>query len=146
MAKKPSSEHLVFATTDKYNRHDENGHEVLNPTPMQPPLGYKPTPSLAETIRQQVRQMQHLTDTEPETEEEADDFEIDEDPQPQSRWENDMIPSIKETRKRMREIEEEARLYANPAGVGAAVADPSPPQAATPSDNGAENSPGASHK
>lgn len=135
-----------FATTDKYNRHDENGHEVLNPTPMQPPLGYRPTPSLAETIRQQVRQLKHLADTEPESEEEADDFEIDEDPQLVSRWENDMIPSIKETRKRMREIEAEARLYANPEG-GAADAAPAPAKPATPPElDEPENSPGASHK
>jgi len=104
----------VYKTTDKRNRFDENGHEVLNPTPMQPPLGYRPQLSLAEQIRQQVRQLKSLDDTEPETEDEADDFEIEDDPQPQSRWENDMIPSIKETRKRARELEEQLKLYATP--------------------------------
>lgn len=104
----------VFRTTDKQNRFDENGHEILNPTPMQPPLGYKATLSLAEQIRQQVRQLKNLEDMEPETEEEADDFEIDDDPAPVSRWENDMIPSIKETRARARQLEEQMRLYATP--------------------------------
>lgn len=104
----------VYKTTDKHNRFDENGHEILNPTPMQPPLGYKPTLSLAEQIRVQVRQLKNLEDLEPETEEEADDFEIDDDPQPESRWENDMIPSIKETRKRARELEQQIKLYAKP--------------------------------
>lgn len=104
----------VFKTTDKSNRFSEENHEILNPTPMQPPLGYKSAPSLVEQIRQQVRALKHLDDLEPETEEEADDFEIDDDPAPESRWENDMIPSIKETRKRMRELEEEARRFAAP--------------------------------
>lgn len=102
----------VFKTTDKYNRFDENGMEILNPTPMQPPLGYKPLPSLVEQIRQQVRQLKHLDDMEPESEEDADDFEIDDDPIPQSRWENDMIPSIKESRARLRALEAQEKLVA----------------------------------
>lgn len=104
----------VYRTTDKENRHDENGREILNPTPMQPPLGYKKTLSLSEQIRQQVRAFKHMEDNEPETEEEADDFEIEDDPQPESRWENDMIPSIKESRARLRALEAEAKKYAKP--------------------------------
>jgi len=104
----------VYKTTDKRNRFSADNKEILNPTPMQPPLGYKPSLSLAEQIRQQVRQLKGLEDMEPETEEEADDFDIDEDPQPQSRWENDMIPSIKETRARIRALEEQERRYAIP--------------------------------
>jgi len=103
----------VFKTTDKYNRFSEDNKEILNPTPMQPPLGYKPSLSLAEQIRQQVRMLKGLEDMEPETEEEADDFEIDEDPVMASRWENDMIPSIKESRARLRELEAQEKLYAD---------------------------------
>lgn len=113
MSKKSNPED-VFKTTDKHNRFSEDNKEILNPTPVQPPLGYKPTLSLAEQIRQQVRQYKHIEDTEPETEEEADDFDIIDDPAPESRWENDMIPSIKESRKRLRELEERAKLYAKP--------------------------------
>lgn len=128
----------VFKTTDKYNRFNEDNHEVLNPTPMQPPLGYKPSLSLAEQIRQQVRAMKHLEDLEPETEEEADDFEVEDDPQPVSRWENDMIPSIKETRARARALEKEARLYAVPKAPQASPPDPPSEPAAQPvvKDNG----------
>lgn len=104
----------VYRTTDKNNRHDVDGREVLNPTPMQPPLGYKKTLSLAEQIRQQIRQLKDYDDQDPETEEEADDFDIEDDPIIQSRWENDMIPSIKESRARIRALEEEERLYAAP--------------------------------
>lgn len=103
----------VFRTTDKRNRHTKDGLECLNPIPMQPPLGYKPTLSLAEQVRQQVRLLANAQDLEPETEEEADDFDIADDPQIQSRWENDMIPSIKETRARLRELQEQEKAYAD---------------------------------
>lgn len=98
-------------TTDHTNRHNEFGHEVLNPTPMQPPVGYKPIPSLLDTIREQIR-AHHLStiDMDPETEEEADDFDIPDDPvDPQSRWENDTIPSLKEMKARRERLEEELR-------------------------------------
>lgn len=103
----------VYRTTDKKNRHDKAGGECLNPIPMQPPLGYKPTLSLTEQIRQQVRQLARMNDMEPETEEEADDFDIADDPVIVSRWENDMVPSIKETRARLRELEAQERAYAD---------------------------------
>lgn len=102
----------VYKTTDKHNRFSEDNLEILNPTPVAPPLGYKPTLSLAEQIRQQVRAFKHIEDTEPETEEEADDFDIPEDPAPESRWENDMIPSIKESRARLRALEAAERQFA----------------------------------
>ncbi|UDN67693.1 hypothetical protein [robinz microvirus RP_95] len=114
MAQEPRSSTDVYRTTDKHNRFSADNKEILNPTPMQPPLGYKAAPSLVEQIRQQVRQFKHMDDTEPESEEEADDFEIEDDPQPVSRWENDMIPSIKETRARMRALLEQEKLYAKP--------------------------------
>lgn len=115
----------VFRTTNKRNRFTENGEEVLNPTPMQPPLGYKPQLSLAEQIRQQVRLMH--ADMEPETEEEADDFDIEDDPIIASPWENDTIPSIKETRKRLRDLEAQEKLYADAEAAQArakSIADP----------------------
>lgn len=117
----------VFKTTDKRNRFSEDNHEILNPTPIAPPLGYKPSLSLVEQIRQQVRLAKAMDDNEPETEEEADDFEIEEDPQPESRWENDMIPSIKETRKRIRELEAEERKFAAPPSSAAVPAEPAAP-------------------
>lgn len=117
----------VFKTTDKRNRFSEDNHEILNPTPIAPPLGYKPTLSLVEQIRQQVRLSKMMDDNEPETEEEADDFDIVEDPQPESRWENDMIPSIKETRKRIRELEAAEKRYAAPPAAAAPPQEPPAP-------------------
>lgn len=89
-------------------RHDEQGREKLDDRPMQPPLGYKRAPSLAEQIRQQViaAKLEEL-DALQETDEEADDFEIGDDFEPLSPHENDHIPSIKELRKRADEINAE---------------------------------------
>jgi len=74
---------------------------------------------------------------EPETEEEADDFDIADDPIIQSRWENDLVPSIKETRARLRELEAQEKAYADAQAAQARaqeVPDPraKPPATATP--------------
>lgn len=106
-----------FKTTDKENRFSAEGKEILNPTPMQPPLGFKRQPSLSELVRQQIAAMRHIEDNEPETEEDADDFDIDDDPIVASRWENDMVPSIKEAKAELERIHNEARKYAVPKEV-----------------------------
>lgn len=88
-------------------RHDENGYEKLDPTPMQPPLGYKKTLSLNEQIMQQVRlyKQQLLEDDAiSETDEEADDFDTGEDFEPLSQYENDHIPSVKKLKEEARKI------------------------------------------
>lgn len=88
-------------------KHDENGGEVLDPTPMQPPLGYKKTPSLAEQIQQQVRiaLLKRLEDEQlEETEDEADDFEVGDDFEPLSQYENDHMPTLANLKKKAAEI------------------------------------------
>lgn len=88
-------------------RHNENGEEILDPTPMQPPLGYKKTLSLHEQIAQQVRlaKLQLLDDVNlEETDEEADDFEVGEDFEPLSKYENDHMPSVKQLKKQAQAI------------------------------------------
>lgn len=88
------------------DRHNENGEEILDPVPMQPPVGYKKTLSLAEQIRQQVRlhKMELEDNSIQETEEEADDFEVGEDYEPLSKYENDHIPSVKQLKQKAKEI------------------------------------------
>lgn len=74
---------------------------------MQPPLGYKRSLSLAEQIAQQVRiaQLKILEDSAiGETEDEADDFEIGEDFEPLSPYENDHMPTLANLKKRAKEI------------------------------------------
>lgn len=91
-------------------RHTKEGGEVLDPTPLQPPLGYKRTPSLSEQIAMQVRRMKLellQDDSIAETEEEADDFEIGDDFHPLSPHENDHIPSIKTLKARAKKINDQ---------------------------------------
>lgn len=88
-------------------RHNEHGQEILDPTPMQPPVGYKKAPTLSEQIAQQVRQMKLellRDDSLEETDEEADDFEVGEDFEPLSEHENDHMPSIAKLKAQAKKI------------------------------------------
>lgn len=93
-----------------HGRYTPDGRELMDPKPMQPPLGYKRAPSLAEQIRQQVlaAKLEEL-DALAETEEEADDFEIDDDMAPFSPHENEGMPTVKELKKRAQEINDEIK-------------------------------------
>lgn len=89
------------------DRYTDDGREIMDPTPMQPPLGYRRTPTLAEQIRAQVMRMKAElleNDAIQETDEEADDFQVGDDFEPISPHENDHVPSIKELKKRAQEI------------------------------------------
>jgi len=116
MAKNGNVNHDTTKTSDAIRepkkspeKHDANGFEIGNPTPMQPPLGYKKSVSLAEQIGQQVRlaklemlENRHLD----ETEEEADDFAIGDDYEPLSPHENDHVPSVVELKKKAKALNE----------------------------------------
>lgn len=69
---------------------DEHGREKPNPTPMQPPIGYKKQPTIAEQMRAAIRQASlEAAQMGQETEEEANDFDVGEDMEPHSPWEHD---------------------------------------------------------
>jgi len=69
---------------------DAFGREVPNPVPMQPPVGYKRAPSLAEQMRAMIQQASHeAAMAGAETEDEANDFDVDEEFDPTSPWENE---------------------------------------------------------
>lgn len=62
--------------------HDERGAEIPDPTPMQPPVGYNPQPSLAQQMRQMIigeNLRRAALESGAETFEEADDFEVGDD-------------------------------------------------------------------
>lgn len=110
-------------------RHDAKGFEHLDPTPMQPPIGYKRQPSLSEQVRAMVYQhKRELEDSEPESLEEADDFEIEDDYDPHSRWENDFEPSIKELKKLYAQRLEEEKKKKEEPPAAAPSATSLPPQ------------------
>lgn len=82
---------------------DKNGNLIMDPTPIAPPIGYKKHPSMVEIVRDMVkseRLAQEALASGHETFEEAEDFEIDDEPeQLRSKWENDFEPSLKELTK-----------------------------------------------
>lgn len=71
-------------------RLNELGQELVSPVPVAPPIGWKKTPSLTEQIRAMVRSEALRMAAEAsgaETFEEADDFDVEDDPSPVSPYE-----------------------------------------------------------
>lgn len=79
---------------------DERGRIVVDSTPMSPPIGYKPQPSMVDIVREMVRSerlRQEALSLGLETFEEADDFAVDDEPeQLRSIHENDDFPSLQQ--------------------------------------------------
>jgi len=72
------------------SRHNERGHEILDQTPIERPVGFHRPPNLTEQIQRMVRSELSLRASQAGAEsfEEADDFDIDDDPpDPASPWE-----------------------------------------------------------
>jgi len=83
---------------------------------MEPPLGYRKEPSLFELVQLQVhnariRELEEAFGA--ETEEEADDFVVDDEMEPFSPHENDGAPTVAELRAEIQRMEEEAALAAS---------------------------------
>ena len=70
-------------------RFDERGRELPDDTPVEVPLHFKRPPTIQEMIRQHIRtEMSRQAEQQGEESfEEADDFEMDEDPDPLSAYE-----------------------------------------------------------
>lgn len=72
---------------------DADGREIPNPVPMQPPVGYRKQPTIAEQMRAMIRQASlEAAQSGMETEEEANDFDVDDEYDPTSPWEHDFDP------------------------------------------------------
>lgn len=72
---------------------DEFGREKPNPIPLEPPVGYVKRPTIAETMRQMIRQAsEEAKMAGAETEEEANDFDIDDEFDPTTPYEHDFEP------------------------------------------------------
>lgn len=74
----------------KGRRYDEQGRYYPDPTPIAPPVGYVRSPTISEQIRNMVRseQLRHHADASGmDTFEEADDFDVGDDYDPRSPWE-----------------------------------------------------------
>lgn len=80
---------------------DDAGREQPSSTPMRPPIGYKKQQSMVELIREAVRAdhlARDLAAAQHETFEESDDFEIGDDYDPHSPYENEFDPPARELR------------------------------------------------
>lgn len=68
--------------SEEYGFLNVRGHEVPDPTVMEPPLGYIKQPDMMELMRRMIRGTlsQAADELHVETFEEADDFEVDDDP------------------------------------------------------------------
>lgn len=79
---------------------DEEGREVMDPLPIAPPIGYKKAPSISETIRNMIRSERLKQEAEAqgfESFEEADDFDVGDDYDPKSPYEEVFEPIPLET-------------------------------------------------
>lgn len=74
---------------------DDYGRETLDPTPIAPPIGYKKEPSMVEIVRQQIRteMSRQAVEEGKESFEEADDFDVDDDFDPSSPYEEMFDPA-----------------------------------------------------
>lgn len=78
-------------------RHDKNGREVPDPTPVAIPLAYRGGETIEQKMQRFIRQQlsQRAAEAQHETFEEADDFDVDEDPELTSPYEiRDAVPEF----------------------------------------------------
>lgn len=96
----------------RYARLDERGKEVPDPTPIAPPVGYKRQPTLVEQIRAMVRSERlaaEVSEAGYETFEEADDFDVPDDPvDPSTPYEVGFEPPVPIAELRRRQAAAEA--------------------------------------
>jgi len=112
-------------------RLDEKGREILDGRPMEPPVGYNPQPSLMEKIRKMVHDAQiqrDLAKAGAETFDEANDFDVGDDYDPSSPWEQYYEPTPFEAFIANKEQAQKAEPPREPPSGGAAQ----PPAEGTP--------------
>lgn len=124
-------------TVDAYHhkmaerRLTDDGKEKPNPVPMEPPIGYLKQPSMVENIRNMIRSEELRRAAEAagaETFDEADDFDVPDDPEPVGRYEvpDDLEPVANLRRKQKDAADAAARAAAEPP-TGARPAPPAEP-------------------
>lgn len=106
---------LIQRVFSKFSRetgeqiHDERGHEIPDPTPVAAAIGHRPGPTLREQIRDMIQSEKLRMEAEAagfESLEEADDFDVGEDYDPESPYELDRdLPTIAELNRRKKEAE-----------------------------------------
>lgn len=116
-------------------KYDEQGREMMDPTPIAPPIGYKKSPSITEQIRAMItseRLRQEVEAQGYETFEESDDFDMAEDPDPKSPYEEQFEPlPVDDGHGRMKELGDYIgdRIVSS---LGGDASSPAPPAEAAP--------------
>lgn len=103
------------------------GGEILDPTPIAPPVGFSQQPSMAEYIRDLIRSeklAQEAAEAGMETFEESEDFDIDDDFDPTTPYEAEFDPEFQDAKQQL--IDEHKR------GVKGQEPLPGEPPAPTP--------------
>lgn len=80
---------------DAHLKFDDLGREIMDPTPIAPPIGYRKQPSIAEQMRAMIRSERLREEAAAqgyESFEEADDFDVDDDFDPTSPFEEQFEP------------------------------------------------------
>lgn len=100
MAKAKAEKNLgrVYEERPRGVRIDAAGREIPDPVPCAPPVGYEAPSSLIEMVRNAVRSemiRDRAASMGKESFEDADDFEVGDDYDPSSPYENDFDPEIK---------------------------------------------------
>jgi len=104
-------------------RLDERGRELLDGRPMEPPVGYNAQPSLMDRIRKMVTDAQiqrDLAKAGAETFDEANDFDVGDDFDPSSPWEQYYEPTPFEAFIKEQEQAQKAEPPREPPSGGAA--------------------------
>lgn len=109
-----------------------DGRQAPDPVPLAPPIGYKKTPSMVEIVREMVRSerlRQEALAADHETFEEADDFDVGDEPElMRSPFEYDeRDPSIRELAEIGRQALKEKEAAAAAAGKGGEGGSPPSP-------------------
>ena len=76
-------------------KYDDQGRELMDPTPVAPPIGYRKSPSITEQIRNMIRSERLREEAEEqgyESFEDADDFDVGDDYDPKSPYEEIFEP------------------------------------------------------
>lgn len=121
---------------------DQKGREVLDPTPIAPPVGFVERESIVDRVRAMIagNNFQRLADLkEMDTFEEADDFDVDDDPIPMrdTPYENEFDPPVRElvtegSRSLASKAAKKAKEDAEAAKASGSPNNPAPPPPAPP--------------
>lgn len=112
----------LFELTHKL---DEHGHEILDGTPIAPPIGYKKQDSIFDHVRNMIRSERLAMEVEAagfETFEESEDFEIGDDFDPTTPYENTFDPSLKDIKTHVEAHRAQQTPQDGPSGRGTSQA------------------------